>query len=68
MNNFGMAYSMVWWFINNETQEGFEWLMEQVEHVLQEINAATPEMTITNFDAGMKDAVARAYLASQPVS
>jgi hypothetical protein len=32
LNNLGTAYSMRG-FINNETQEGFEWLMGQVERV-----------------------------------
>lgn len=57
---------MAWGFINNERQEGFDWLMEQVDHVRQEINAAPPEVTITDYDSAMKNAVARVYPAARP--
>ena len=47
--------------INDERQEGFDWLMDQVNVLRQEIGVAPPLVTITDFDTAMRNAIARVY-------
>ena len=52
--------------VSNEREEGFNWLTEQVNARPLEISAPAPEVTITNFDKAMKNAVKRVYPLATP--
>ena len=55
------VFSCAFGLINNERQEGFDWLMDQVNALRQEIGVTPPLVTITDFDAAMRAAIARVY-------
>ena len=61
-----MAFVCGFGLINNERQEGFDWLMDQVNANRARIGAATLGITITDFDDAMRNAVARVYPDAQP--
>lgn len=60
------VFSCAFGLINNERQEGFDWLMDQVNVLRQEVGVAPPVVTITDFDAAMRNAVARVYPDAKP--
>ena len=66
LNHLGMAYSCGFGLINNERQEGFDWLMETVNAVRDEIKAKPPTVTITDYDKAMRAAVTKVYPLAKP--
>jgi hypothetical protein len=66
LNNLGMAYSCGFGLIDNERQEGFDWLMKQVDRTRQSINAKPPVITITDYGKAMRAAVAKVYPMAKP--
>lgn len=66
MTPIGKAFSCAFGLISNERQEGFDWLLDQVDACRHEIGAAAPEITITDYDAAMKNAVQRVYPLATP--
>jgi transposase-like protein len=62
----GSFFSCAFGLINNERQEGFDWLMDQINARQIEIGANTPQVTITDYDQAMRNAVARVYPEAQP--
>jgi len=61
INCFRMAFSCGFGLIDNERQEGFDWLMDQVNKRRIEIEAKPPGIVITDYDQAMKNAIARVY-------
>jgi hypothetical protein len=61
VNHFGLAFSCAFGLINNERQDGFNWLADMVNLHRQKINAKPPQVTITDYDKAMKTALARVY-------
>lgn len=61
INAMGKIYSCAFGFINNERQEGFDWLMDQVNACRESIDANPPAVTITDYDKAMKSAISRVY-------
>jgi hypothetical protein len=66
LNHLGMAFACGFGLINNERQEGFDWLMDQVDVNRARIGASTPSVTITDYDDAMRNAIARVYPEAQP--
>jgi len=66
LNNLGMAFSCSFSLINNEKQEGFDWLMQQVDAHRRRIGAKPPCVTITDYNKAMKAAVAKVYPNAKP--
>jgi len=66
VDNLGKFFSCAFGLINNERQEGFDWLMDQINARQIEIGANTPQVTITDYDQAMRNAVARVYPEAQP--
>jgi hypothetical protein len=65
LNQYGKTFNCAFGLINNERQEGFDWLMDQVNARRIEIGANPPRITITDFDHAMRNAVARVYPEAQ---
>ena len=61
-----MAFVCGFGLINNERQEGFDWLMDQVNNVRESIGAKPPTITITDYDDAMRNAIARVYPEATP--
>ena len=61
-----MAFVCGFGLINNERQEGFDWLMDQVNGNQARIGAATPSVTITDYDDALRNAIARVYPEAKP--
>jgi len=61
LNQLGKVFSCAFGLIDNERQEGFDWLMDQVNAHRERIGAGKPAITLTDFDKAMKNAVARVY-------
>jgi len=61
LNHSNKTFSCGFGLINNERQEGFNWLMEQVGYFRRLAGAPEPTVTITDFDTAMKAAVAREF-------
>lgn len=66
MTPVGKAFSCAFGLVSNERQEGFDWLMDQVDAQRREIGAPAPEITITDYDTAMKNAVQRVYPLATP--
>jgi len=66
LNHLGMAFSCGFGLINNERQEGFDWLMAQVDSIRTLIGARPPVVTITDYDKAMRAAVAERYPLAKP--
>ncbi|RYP07121.1 hypothetical protein DL764_002716 [Monosporascus ibericus] len=60
------VFSYAFGLINNERQKGFNWLMDQVKALHQEIGAPPPLITITDYDTAIRNAIARVYLDAKP--
>jgi hypothetical protein len=54
---FGCGFGL----INNERQEGFDWLMDRVNYFRQMAGAKEPTVTISDYDTAMKAAIARVF-------
>ena len=61
LNHLGKVFSCAFGLIDNERQEGFDWLMDQVNAHRERIGAGKPAITLTDFDKAMKNSVARVY-------
>lgn len=66
MGSLNKIFACAFGLINNERQEGFDWLMDQVNDLRQEIGARTPVVTITDYDIAMRNAIARVYPGAKP--
>ena len=66
LNHLGKAFSCAFGLINNERQEGFNWLMSKVDEMRQKAEAPPPIVTITDYDVAMKKAIAEVYPAAKP--
>jgi hypothetical protein len=66
LTNANMAFSCAFGLINTERQEGFGWLMEQVDSLRGEIHARPPKVTITDYDKAIRNAIAVVYPDAQP--
>jgi hypothetical protein len=66
VNNSNKLMSLACALINNEREEGFDWLMAQVKNVGEELGIPPPNITITDFDNAMKNAVASTFPAATP--
>ena len=58
VNHLGLAFSCAFAIINNERQDGFNWLADMVDLHRQKIGAIAPSITITDYDRAMKAALA----------
>ena len=61
-----MAYSCGFGLINNKHQEGFNWLMETVNAVKDEIKAKPPTVIITDYNKVIRAAVTKVYPLAKP--
>jgi len=66
LNHLGMAFSYGFGLINNESQEGFDWLMEQVNTIYNEISTKPPFITITDHDKVIKAVITKQYPHAKP--
>ena len=65
-NHLGMSFSCGFGLIDNEKQEGFDWLMDTVNAVRERIGAQRPGVTVTDYDTAMRNAVAKVYPDAKP--
>jgi len=61
INHSNKTFSCGFGLINNERQEGFDWLMDQVNYFRQMAGAKEPTVTISDYDTAMKAAIARVF-------
>ena len=66
LNHLGMAFVCGFGLINNERQDGFNWLMDQVNANRARVGALTPSITITDYNDAIRNAIARVYPEAQP--
>lgn len=66
LNGLGKSFSCGFGLINNEREEGFNWVLKQVDYLRSSIGASAPEITITDYDKAMKNAVKRVYPNAMP--
>jgi hypothetical protein len=66
VNHFGLAFSCAFGMINNERQDGFDWLADMVDLHRQKIGAIAPSITITDYDRAMKAALAQIFPQATP--
>jgi hypothetical protein len=65
-NHFNQAVSCAFGLIDNERQEGFDWLASQILITSQRLGIPPPGVTITDFDAAMKNALGAAFPQAKP--
>ncbi len=64
LNNVGKLYTYGYGFINNEREEGFDWLANQVGKRREELGIPHPEVVITDKEAALKKALASVFPAA----
>lgn len=66
IGSLGKIFSCAFGLTNNERQEGFDWLMDQINILREEIGTSPPLVTVTDFDTAMRNAVTRVYPDARP--
>ena len=67
INHSNKTFSCGFGLINNERQEGFDWLMDQVDYFRRIAGAEPPTVTISDYDTAMKAAIARVFPNAIPL-
>ncbi|KXX76855.1 Protein FAR1-RELATED SEQUENCE 5 [Madurella mycetomatis] len=61
VGSLGKVFSYAFGLIDNKRQEGFDWLLDQVNSIREEVGARPPAVTITDYDSALRNAIARVY-------
>jgi len=61
MTNTGSVFNAGFGLIDNEREDGFQWVADRVDKVRQKIGAAVPSVILTDFDKAMKKALRKTY-------